>query len=209
MVLLAAGTCFAALAAEFTGAPRRSRGPRAAGKARRECNHRRVNSADREPTRPVRPRPERGGIARGPCRSQRRDHRRSQVAAAGQRPAADDQRSGRASWSNGRSCAATRTKASELPLLSFNATRTPPGRQSDCCAAAPRARCGPIVPTRPTCGRSSARKGRSAPRENSPSPARCSCRATAPARRAWCATRGATTISRASSRAWRSTSSTT
>ena len=81
------------------------------------------------------------------------------------------------------------------------------GRPSACCAAAPRRRCGQTASIPLSCARSSPRNGPPPPRASSRSPARCCCRATAPAHRASCARPGAMTSSRATSRAWPSTSS--
>ena len=121
----------------------------------------------------------------------------------------------RANWSNGRSCAATTAQQQQqqqhrfLPLrrlhqrepeLAEHRTAAAP-RRGDALAGAARSGDGARV--------ISARRGRSPPRAGLRSPARCCCRATAPAHKASCARPGATTTSRPSSKARRSTSSAT
>ncbi len=68
-----------------------------------------------------------------------------------------------------------------------------PPRRGDAVVGSPRSRA--------SCARFSPRTGRSPRRASSRSPARSCCKATAPARRAWCARPGATTTFPASSRA--------
>ena len=108
------------------------------------------------------------GIARArPCRRQRRDHA-ARKAQSGAGRATCSRRSAirsRASWSNGRSCAATTTSV-DCAATSPSSPPIRPGRASACCAAAPRRRCGAERLDPATCGPSSARTGRSRPRES-------------------------------------------
>ncbi len=120
---------------------------------------------------------------------------------AGRRPAKDDHRPGRPQAGRMGDPAQRREREHRSqPLHGFLRGKSRPGPRWSCCAAAPRRRCGRTAAIRPSCAPISPRSGRPPPRADLRSPARCSCRATAPARKAWCGRPGATTTSRAISK---------
>ena len=112
------------------------------------------------------------------------------------------------SW-NGRFCAATRRRASMSAATWLSSPKIRVGPPLPCCVDAPRQRCGQTASIPLSCAHSSVKSTPPPRRGRSRSPARCCCRATAPAHKGWCARPGATTASRMSSKPRRSTYSAT